>query len=301
MEKCKFCESAIKATQNQINLSYIVECPKCGYYTITDTALTTSLQNTPPEEKILFSAHLRNHSTSENNILITSETLNKISQTVAPYKKMPILDKINKVIIFIGMMTGSIGNNVELDYEITYPLFYCKNQYDLNDIISHLKDAGIIHGSFAMRACTCRLTIPGWQRFEQLHQQNHESKQAFVAMNFDSSCESIYNDAIAPAVNECGFVPLRIDKVDHNEKICDKIIIAIKQSRFIVADFTGQKHGVYFESGYARGLGLEVIWCCKKSELDDLHFDTRQYNHIVWENLEDLKEQLIDRIKVTIT
>jgi hypothetical protein len=30
------------------------------------------------------------------------------------------------------------------------------------------------------------------------------------------------------------------------------------------------------------------------------YFDTRQYNHIVWETSEDLKPQLYDRICVTV-
>ena len=59
-----------------------------------------------------------------------------------------------------------------------------------------------------------------------------------------------------------------------------------------MADVTQQRAGVYFEAGYALGLGLPVFWCVRKDDLDNVHFDTRQYNHIVWENEEDLAEQL---------
>lgn len=82
----------------------------------------------------------------------------------------------------------------------------------------------------------------------------------------------------------------------HVDRIDTKIITEIKNSRFIVADVTEQKHGVYFEAGYALGLGLPVIWCVCKDHLPNVHFDTRQYNHIVWESEYDLKEQLYNFI-----
>ena len=58
----------------------------------------------------------------------------------------------------------------------------------------------------------------------------------------------------------------------------------IKRSRFLVADVTGGRQGVYFEGGFAKGLGLPVIWTCSHGTDAELkkwmHFDTRQYNHI---------------------
>lgn len=70
----------------------------------------------------------------------------------------------------------------------------------------------------------------------------------------------------------------------------------IKNSRFIVADFTEHKHGVYFEAGYALGLGVPVIWCVRNDHLDDAHFDTHQYQYILWETTDDLENQLFDFI-----
>ena len=76
----------------------------------------------------------------------------------------------------------------------------------------------------------------------------------------------------------------------------------IRRSRFVVADFTGQRGGVYFEAGYALGLGLRVIWLCRDGELKDVHFDTRQYNFLVWKAGEyaDLAKRLQNRIEATL-
>jgi len=94
--------------------------------------------------------------------------------------------------------------------------------------------------------------------------------------------------------------PIRIDRVHHNEKICDKIVAEIRTCQFLIADVTLQRAGVYFEAGFAMGLGRQVIWTCRDDDLKNVHFDTRQYNHIVWKEPGDLRMQLADRIKATI-
>ncbi len=97
-----------------------------------------------------------------------------------------------------------------------------------------------------------------------------------------------------------GFTPIRIDLVQHNDKIDDRIVAEIRRSGILVADFTGNRGGVYFEAGFAMGLRIPVIWTCMEDNLNQVHFDTRQYNFIVWSNAEDLKEKLEARIAATI-
>lgn len=84
--------------------------------------------------------------------------------------------------------------------------------------------------------------------------------------------------------------------------IDDEIIAEIRRSRFVVADFThdkekGVRGSVFYEAGFASGLGLEVIYSCRKGLEGELSFDTRQYHHILWETPEDLRIQLRDRIR----
>lgn len=58
----------------------------------------------------------------------------------------------------------------------------------------------------------------------------------------------------------------------------------------------GARRSVYYEAGFAHGLGCEVIFTCRKKDVGDLHFDTRQYPHIVWEAADDLRRNLADCI-----
>ncbi len=58
--------------------------------------------------------------------------------------------------------------------------------------------------------------------------------------------------------------------------------------------------GVYYEAGFAEGLGIPVIRTVRKDSLGELHFDTRQYNHIVYESQDELRVKLKNRIMATI-
>lgn len=121
-------------------------------------------------------------------------------------------------------------------------------------------------------------------------------------MWFNPALTRIWTDAIEPAISNAGYEPSRIDRHEHNNKIDDEIIAMIRRSRFVVADFTGHRGGVYFEAGYAQGLGLPVVWTIRADALDDVHFDTRQYNFVMWtpEHLPDFCERLKNRIEATI-
>ncbi len=109
---------------------------------------------------------------------------------------------------------------------------------------------------------------------------------------------------IEPAIKDAGYKPLRIDQKEHINKIDDEIIAEIRRSRFLVADFThgvdGARGGVYYEAGFAHGLNLPVIFTCREDAVEELHFDTEHYNHIVWTTPADLREKLTNRILAVI-
>ena len=99
-------------------------------------------------------------------------------------------------------------------------------------------------------------------------------------MWFDKSMDSVLDNAIYLAVEEAGYEPIRIDRVEHIDKVDDKIIAEIRSSKFLIADLTGHRNGVYFEAGFACGRGIPVIWCVREDYLKKAHFDVRQFNLI---------------------
>ena len=146
------------------------------------------------------------------------------------------------------------------------------------------------------------LTNKFWEIVENLQKTEVANKRAFVAMWFDESMKDYYKNGIKKAIEEAGYVPVRIDLQDFNEKICDEIIAEIKRTKFLIADFSGMRTGVFFEAGFAKGLGREVIFTVRKEDIEKLneHFDTRQYNHIVYDSPGDLRKKLYNRICATI-
>lgn len=155
-----------------------------------------------------------------------------------------------------------------------------------------------------MTALGFALTGKGWLKIEELVTRLPDLSQAFVAMWFNPRVEGAYEDGIKPAIEALGYRSRRIDKKEHNNKIDDEIIAEIKRSKFLVADFTCEtekvRGGVYFEAGYAMALPIPVIWTCAQESINDLHFDTRQYNHIVWETPYDLRTKLEARIGAVV-
>lgn len=148
--------------------------------------------------------------------------------------------------------------------------------------------------------CQVVISPAGWEHLENAGLA--DSATGFVAMWFDSSMDTPWQDAFYPAISEAGYSPLRIDKREHNNKIDDEIIASIRGSRFIVADFTGGRGGVYFEAGFAAGLTKPVIWTVREDWLSQLHFDTRQFNHIPWkqDDLPAFRIALKNRIEATL-
>ena len=89
-------------------------------------------------------------------------------------------------------------------------------------------------------------------------------------MWFSEETRAAYEQGIEPAVSEAAFKPIRIDRKGHNNEIPDEKVAEIRDSQFVVADFTKQRPGVYYEAGFAMGLGRPVIWCCRKDDIGNL-------------------------------
>ena len=88
--------------------------------------------------------------------------------------------------------------------------------------------------------------------------------------------------------------------------IVDELLAGIRRSHFLIADFIGQNRGVYYEAGFARGLGKNVIQFCREDQFSDssdgakrMHFDNSQINAIVWRSGEEveLKGKITARVE----
>jgi nucleoside 2-deoxyribosyltransferase len=141
-----------------------------------------------------------------------------------------------------------------------------------------------------------RLVAKAHILYDEMVGERAASSQAFVAMWFDPQMKDAYDKGFELAITGAGYSPLRIDRKEHDGKIDDQIIAEIRRSAFVVADFTEHRGGVYYEAGFAHGLGRHVIFTCQRDHLSKLHFDVRQYITILWDKPSDVVAPLQNRI-----
>ena len=263
-------------------------CERCGDVSITLSAVEEAGKQ---NKRHLISAWLRGRPAGEPPVTLEKESVERILKDTPEYS---VLEKLDRTLAQIERMSGEPGRESTFKYDWHYPLVYAGSPSEALYYVGQLGEMGYVKEKSTM-AC---MTAKGYTRLSELQRASRESAFVFVAMWFDASMNEIYDDAIEQAVREAGYKAVRIDREQHANRIDDEIIGRIKGSRFMVADFTGQRHGVYFEAGLMLGLGRTVIWMCKKQEVESgqVHFDTRQYNFIDYDNVAEAKKRLYDRI-----
>lgn len=220
-------------------------------------------------------------------------------------RSLSVAKRAERLLRFLTRQTKRVGEYVGIEKSgvDSYCALSWSESTDFEELIfllQYLDAQGFIR-NFGQSDTYCQMivTVEGFGYLEEII-TNPDSSQAFVAMWFDDSMDNAYENGIAKAITDAGFTPLRIDKEPKVNKIDDQIIAEIRRSRFLVADMThgakGARGGVYFEAGFALGLNIPVIYCCRDDDVSELHFDIRQYYHIFWKTHEELRTELKNRI-----
>ncbi|MBF0476055.1 MAG: hypothetical protein HQK59_09520 [Deltaproteobacteria bacterium] len=272
----------------------MAKCLRCGQFNATEDALH-KIKQTKDIHKLW--AHLRERAERrEPELEITATNLQTIMDNLPSYstneKQLLLLRAIEK-------RTSYPGEEVTMDSEKDFPLAWAKKSAEFGFLTESLKDRGLISRLDAY-GVHVTITANGWDYLDK-HEIQPDTDQVFVAMWFSDETgemKNVYEEGIKKAVNETGYKPIRMDELLHVEPINAKMISEIKNSKFVVAEVTGERQNVYFEAGYAMALNKPVIFCAKKHK--KIHFDTQMFPHIIWEELEELKDRLCDTICAVI-
>jgi len=140
----------------------------------------------------------------------------------------------------------------------------------------------------------------GYKIIYDMQKNNTNSKDVFIAMAFAPEYDYI-RDSIIQAIKATGYTEKIMSDYQTNNWIMPEIFHLIRQSRFVIVDLTSHNLGAYYESGFAEGIGKEVIHICNKTEFEkESHFDVKQKATVLWNNADELRERLIERIEATI-
>jgi nucleoside 2-deoxyribosyltransferase len=221
--------------------------------------------------------------------------VNQILETLVPRS---VSERLDRILENLAVLTKAPGEATGLnDYGIY--ACYASSIRQMHFFLGAVAERGWLR-QIADDWSAMQITTSGWIRIDELHAVGSRSDQAFVAMWFTDELDSVWDRGLHVGISAAGYRPLRMKELEHNEKICERLLTEIERSGLLVADVTGHRQGVYFEAGYAMGLGIPVIWTCRKDQLEECHFDTRQYNYVVWKTPEELAKALEYRIRATI-
>ena len=223
-------------------------------------------------------------------------------------RALPVHERAERLLRYCAKESDRIGEELNLQSDpISSESLAWSESTDWEEVLFLTDYLGkrdwISYGPPTIDEHTLKVTVEGYSHLANVA-SNRDSAQCFVAMWFHEDMEGPYEQGIRPAVEAAGYSPMRIDRKPDLNKIDDEIIAEIRRSRFLVADFThggdGARGSVYYETGFAYGLGLPVIYTCRKDLLEKIHFDTRQYLHTAWETPDELRGGLEKRILALI-
>jgi hypothetical protein len=281
------------------DMTYYIICQRCGHYWISDDA-KDSLAEKP------FSSVQRGTVSGWLRQNPKQRILRADVQRLYEMPALAVSEQADRLLRHLAKLHPQPGATFAIplrdpDLQATAWAYGDGHMtYLIRDYLAKLRRIDV-SGAAANSEFTATIAPEGWARLEQLQSVNPDSPHAFIAMHFHASTDDIRKELTA-GVERAGYRVLIVDEKPSNDFILDEILGGIRQSRFVVADFTNQRGGVYFEAGFAQGLGLPVVRTCRADQVGQLHFDVNHYSFLLWEpeKLEEFAEKLRNHILATI-
>jgi hypothetical protein len=276
---CTVCNSRANLLHASFNVAEIVDCERCGDFHITHvTADDLGLPYREPKQQALASYTIRKmFASSGKRVVLTREFFEALKTRSLP-TPMEVADNL---IVWMAEQAGeSPGRDIKIvasDASLmgTIGLLIAS---DIHWLVTNLVD---------QKLCTkfnvhnqARLTISGWQRFEELKRAHVSSNFAFFARKFDNSeLDQVFKNCLYQAVKDTGY---ELRTATQRAGLVDAIIEdEIRRCRFLIADLSDSNAGAYWEAGFAEGLGKPVIYICKAAA--EMHFDTDHRHTVRWD------------------
>lgn len=337
-KKCLICGlNNAQYYSDNISDAYYMECPICGNYILhNQTKLKGYDEYSELKQKIKH--YLFYHKDSSYKFIGTDDEFEDIKSIVPrefENKKVKhvtiheienwypktFAEKINYALLYLGKKLKYDGDTLYLQYNDAEVSFFtiinrdiivdekiCRVEqikYFLNALktfgyIEIIRDEELDNIFNSNSLVEFNITPAGLEKIYNLQQSLVLNKNVFVAMKFGDETNAL-RDKLKEGIEKAGYLPRIMDEIEHNHQIVPEMLYEIKNCRFVIAELSHHNNGAYYEAGYALGMGKEVIHICKSDELKSgLHFDVAQVNTIVYDNIDELPDKIVKRIKSTI-
>lgn len=225
--------------------------------------------------------------------------------------------------LMISDTLGSSKLNQEIQNSILRSLYSCypdystdiiRKQHEEQDLanLNYLKELGLVNaalertlsGAFVFEGAA--ITAKGIEHLKRLSlkvdgavemKRKVQENYAFVAMSIDPANAELEDilEAIKEGALRCGVHAERVDEYQSNERITDRILESIDKAEYIIVDLTNSRPNVFYEAGYAQGIGKTPVYIAKYGT--KLEFDLKDYPVIFFKNMKQLKDSLESRIR----
>ncbi len=318
-DKCPICNFQLQEQKAEVDVQcFSYKCPRCGTFILCDFALSDQYF---PKVRHLVSTWIQHQ--NANGIFypvvggnmngVTDNWFQNLEHMGFPNTVPEKLDAL--LLVYSDQVTENLNSFIKISPNMIAKV--AAKTIDeirgLNRLLEQL-DYIELHQYLGENFDDILIKSKGWFRIDELNKNKIVSESAFIAMWF-GDCTDNYRKAAITAIRACGYKPLIADQHEFNGFIMDQVIALIRQSRFIVADFTcrpeiddagvpkvkqGVRGGVYWEAGMAFGLDKPYIQTCEDNieAKRRIHFDIDQYNTIFWKpdelnpNIRNLSEPI---------
>jgi predicted Rossmann-fold nucleotide-binding protein len=122
------------------------------------------------------------------------------------------------------------------------------------------------------------------------------TRSVFVVMSFGENAQ--YKDLYASIQRVCSqfdYDAKRVDESNLLKRIIPEIARQVRQSAFVIADVTEDKANVFYELGFADGVGKEVILVARKGT--QVPFDITDVPIVFWDSFVEFEKELRKRVE----
>jgi len=203
-EPCIVCGSPANILARDIHSGAIIDCSRCGDFSISRMAATDFLPLKDLKQRALAS-HLIRRLQGENRPALHSDFFQSLSDRTLP---TPAEASDSLLLWLADQADGRPGKPITITYsdpEIQ-ALIGVIDWTDLEWVIGALKNQGLLEGDPTMTAQICRLTPMGWLRVEELKQAHVSSRFAFFARKFQNlDLDRVFEECLRQAVAQTGY------------------------------------------------------------------------------------------------
>jgi hypothetical protein len=271
MPECPICASTVPSPKESLDFTGY-DCSRCGRWSVEASSSSVATVVTrfigewaPPslQRRSRISHLLRRQ---QPQLLSSSRWIklqnSDIERVAATDELLPSpIDQLSSLVLLIGDNQPSTTQPATLTIPsisawigaaITHP----SSDVGLSWLLEQPTTRELIQsGGAHEQDLPLRLSMPGWLRYEELKRHRVASRKVLMAMKFDDNeLDTVFSTCFVPAVRRTGFQLRRATDDQPAGLIDDQLRVALRTSRFVIADLTHENNGAYWEADLQRDL-----------------------------------------------